>query len=141
MYKALNYWVFGGFDGQRTPEEFIDWAAEQGLDGVELTVGDCLPVELSEARCRAIAAYARGNGIDLVLQLPSRLSAGTGVVYSKPEMDITVEIMKLLGIEEPAEEDDEDASSVDESAKAKAENPAPQAEKTVTAAPAAEKGE
>lgn len=65
MYKALNYWVFGGFDGQRTPEEFIDWAAEQGLDGVELTVGDCLPVELSEARCRAIAAYARERGVGL----------------------------------------------------------------------------
>ncbi len=77
---------------------------------------------------RAIAAYARGNGIDLVLQLPSRLSAGTGVIYSKPEMDITGEIMKLLGIEEPEEEDEEDASEA-ESPKAKEESPAPQAEK------------
>ncbi len=89
---------------------------------------------------RAIAAYARGNGFDLVLQLPSRLSAGTGVIYSKPEMDITAEVMKLLGIEEP-EEDDEEASSDAESPKAKEESPAPQAEKTETAAPAAEKGE
>ena len=77
---------------------------------------------------RAIAAYARGNGIDLVLQLPSRLSAGTGVIYSKPEMDITVEIMKLLGIEEP-EEEDADAAS------AEADTPAPKAE---TATPAAQ---
>ena len=84
---------------------------------------------------RAIAAYARGNGIDLVLQLPSRLSAGTGVIYSKPEMDITVEIMKLLGIEEPEEEEDEEAASSEvESPKAKAESPAPKAEAAPPAA-------
>ena len=77
---------------------------------------------------RAIAAYARGNGYDLVLQLPSRLSAGTGVIYSKPEMDITVEIMKLLGIEEPEEEDEEAASSEVESPKSKVESPEPKAE-------------
>ena len=89
---------------------------------------------------RAIAAYARGNGFDLVLQLPSRLSAGTGVIYSKPEMDITAEVMKLLGIEEPEEEEEESASEVD-NPKAKEENAAPQAEKTETAVPTAEKGE
>ncbi len=63
---------------------------------------------------RAIAAYAKGNGIDLVLQLPSKLSAGSGVIYSKPEMDITQAIMKLMGIpdEEPEEEDD-DAKQAD----------------------------
>ena len=48
MYKALNYWVFGGFDGQKTPYEFIDWAAEKGLDGVELTVGDALSPDITE---------------------------------------------------------------------------------------------
>ena len=36
MYKALNYWVFGGFGPNRTPYEFIDFANAQGLDGVEL---------------------------------------------------------------------------------------------------------
>ena len=61
----------------------------------------------------AVAAYAKGNGIDLVLQLPSKLSPGTGVVYSKPEMDITAAIMKLLGIEEPAEEDEDDDDSIE----------------------------
>ena len=90
---------------------------------------------------RAIAAYARGNGFDLVLQLPSRLSAGTGVIYSKPEMDITADVMKLLGIEEPEEEEEESASSEAASPKAKEDSPALQAEKTETAAPAAEKGE
>ena len=77
---------------------------------------------------RAIAAYAKGNGFDLVLQLPSRLSAGTGVIYSKPEMDITVDVMKLLGIEEPADEEGEDAPEAD-SPKAKEKSPAPQAAK------------
>ena len=55
MYKALNYWVFGGFDGQKTPYEFIDWAAEKGLDGVELTVGDALSPDITEEECRKIA--------------------------------------------------------------------------------------
>ena len=54
MYKALNYWVFGGFDGQKTPYEFIDWAAEKGLDGVELTVGDALSPDITEEECRKI---------------------------------------------------------------------------------------
>lgn len=63
MYKALNYWVFGGFGPNRTPQEFIDFAAEQGLDGVELTVGDCLPEGVSEAECRTIAAYAKDRGV------------------------------------------------------------------------------
>ena len=55
-----------------------------------------------------IGEYARENGIDLVLQLPSKLSPGAGVIYSKPEMDITAEIMKKMDIpdEEPAPEDE-----------------------------------
>ena len=65
MYKALNYWVFGGFDGSRTPFEFIDWAAAAGLDGVELTVGDCLKPDITERECRAVAEYARKKGIGL----------------------------------------------------------------------------
>ena len=65
MYKALNYWVFGGFGPAKTPREFIDFAAEQGLDGVELTVGDCVPEDISEAECRAIAAYAAEKGVGL----------------------------------------------------------------------------
>ena len=52
MYKALNYWVFGGFGPNKTPYEFIDFAKAQGLDGVELTVGDCLSIDVDEAECR-----------------------------------------------------------------------------------------
>jgi len=65
MYKALNYWVFGGFAPNKTPYEFIDFARTQGLDGVELTVGDCLPVDISESECRRIAAYAKERGVGL----------------------------------------------------------------------------
>ena len=65
MYKALNYWVFGGFTGEKTPYEFIDFAVAQGLDGVELTVGDALKVDITEAECRKIAAYAAEKKIGL----------------------------------------------------------------------------
>ena len=75
---------------------------------------------------RAIAAYAKGNGIDLVLQLPSKLSPGTGVVYSKPEMDITAAIMELMGIsdEEPQEEGEGDEKPADAPAAADAKDEA-----------------
>ena len=65
MYKALNYWVFGGFGPNKTPYEFIDFAKEQGLDGVELTLDDCLPATADEATCRKIAAYAAEKGVGL----------------------------------------------------------------------------
>ena len=65
MYKALNYWVFGGFGPNRTPYEFIDFAKAQGLDGVELTVGDCLSADIDEPECRRIAAYAKEKGVGL----------------------------------------------------------------------------
>ena len=65
MYKALNYWVFGGFGPNKTPYEFIDFAKAQGLDGVELTLDDCLSVTITEDECRKIAAYAKEKGVGL----------------------------------------------------------------------------
>ena len=65
MYKALNYGVFGGFGPNRTPDEFIDFAAEHGLDGVELTFGDAVAEDVSEAECRRIAQYAKSRGVGL----------------------------------------------------------------------------
>ncbi len=65
MYKAINYWVFGGFSGEKTPFEFIDFAAEQKLDGVELTVGDALSIDITREECRRIAAYAAEKKIGL----------------------------------------------------------------------------
>ena len=65
MYIALNSWIYCGFGGEKTPRAFIDWAAEKGLDGVELTVGDCLSVDTTEAEAKDLAAYAKARGIGL----------------------------------------------------------------------------
>jgi hypothetical protein len=35
-YIALNGWIYCGFGGEKKPREFIDWAAAQSLDGVEI---------------------------------------------------------------------------------------------------------
>ena len=64
-YIALNGWIYCGFGGEKKPREFIDWAAEKGLDGIELTVGDCLSVDTSEAEAKSIAAYAKEKGVGL----------------------------------------------------------------------------
>ena len=64
-YVALNGWIYCGFGGEKKPREFIDWAAEKGLDGVEFTVGDCLPVETGEAEAKELAAYAKAKGVGL----------------------------------------------------------------------------
>ena len=65
MYKALNYWVYGGFTGEKTAYEFIDFAVKNELDGVELTVCDCLDPDISEEECRKIAAYAAEKKIGI----------------------------------------------------------------------------
>ena len=65
MYKALNYWVYGGFGPAKTPKQFIDFAAKRGLDGVELTVGDCIPLDIEEPECWQIKAYAASRNIGL----------------------------------------------------------------------------
>ena len=64
-YIALNGWIYCGFGGEKTPREFIDWAAANGLDGVELTVGDCLSVDVAEAEAKSLAAYAKEKGVGL----------------------------------------------------------------------------
>ena len=64
-YIALNAWIYCGFGGEKKPREFIDWAAEKGLDGVELTVGDCLSVDTTEAEAKDLAAYAKAKGVGL----------------------------------------------------------------------------
>ena len=65
MYKALNYWVFGGFADNKTPYEFIDFAVEQGLDGVELTVGDALSIDITAEECKKITDYAKSKNIGI----------------------------------------------------------------------------
>mgnify|MGYP003298985410 CR=1 FL=1 len=64
-YIALNGWIYCGFGGEKSPREFIDWAAEKGLDGIELTVGDCLSADTTEAEAKELAAYAKSKGVGL----------------------------------------------------------------------------
>ena len=64
-YIALNGWIYCGFGGEKKPCEFIDWAAEKGLDGVELTVADCLPIDTTETEARELSAYAKAKGVGL----------------------------------------------------------------------------
>ncbi len=66
MYKALNYWVFGGYTGEKTPYEFIDWASQkEAIDGIELTGGDSFSLEISREECEKIRAYAAEKGVGL----------------------------------------------------------------------------
>jgi hexulose-6-phosphate isomerase len=64
-YIALNAWIYCGFGGEKKPREFIDWAAAKGLDGVEITVGDCLSVDTTEAEAKELAAYAKSKSVGL----------------------------------------------------------------------------
>ncbi len=66
FYKALNYWVLGGFEGGKSPFQAIDDVSAMGLDGVELTFGDCIKEDVSEGECKKIAAYARDRNVGLV---------------------------------------------------------------------------
>ena len=65
MYKAINYWVLGGFDGEKGPYAAIEDAKKWGLDGVELTVGDCLSIDITEEECGKVKAAAEDAGIGL----------------------------------------------------------------------------
>jgi Skp family chaperone for outer membrane proteins len=56
---------------------------------------------------KAIAAYAKAKHLDLVLQLPGeKLGAVSGVLYAAPAMNITTNIMKLMGIRPEPPKDD-----------------------------------
>ena len=64
-YAAINTWVLGGFDGSRDAFKCIDSAAEFGVDGVELTVGDVVPVTADEAFCKKVREYAASKNIGI----------------------------------------------------------------------------
>ncbi len=65
FYKAINYWVLGGFEGIKSAYDAIDDAKAMGLDGIELTFGDCLMENITEEECKKIAQYAATKGIGL----------------------------------------------------------------------------
>ncbi len=76
-YAALNAWVLGGFGGERDAFACIDDAAEFGMDGVELTIGDVVPWGTTAEECRRIREYARERGIGL-------RSVASGCGWSRP---------------------------------------------------------
>ena len=65
FYKAINSWVIAGFGGEKNPYEAIECAASYGLDGLELTVGDCVAVDTSQEECDKIKAFADEKNIGL----------------------------------------------------------------------------
>jgi len=65
FYKAINSWVIAGFGGEKTPFEAIEYAASYGLDGIELTVGDCVSIDATEEECAKIKAFAQKKNIGL----------------------------------------------------------------------------
>ncbi len=65
FYKAINSWVIAGFGGEKTPYEAIEYAVSYGLDGIELTVGDCVSVDISQEECGKIKTFAQEKGIGL----------------------------------------------------------------------------
>ncbi len=65
FYKAINAWVLAGFGGERTPYDVISDAAEFGLDGAELTVGDCVSIDTTAEECAKIRAFAAEKNIGL----------------------------------------------------------------------------
>ena len=64
-FKAINYWVLGGFEGEKTPYQAIDDALELNLDGIELTYGECLRENITEEECKRIKNYADNKKIGL----------------------------------------------------------------------------
>lgn len=106
MYKALNYWVFGGFDGQKTPYEFIDFAVETGLDGVEFTFGDIIKEDITADECAKISEYAKSKNIGLRTMASGAywgLSlASTDEAERQKALNFTrryIEVASLLGVE------------------------------------------
>jgi len=64
-YKAINYWVLGGFEGAKTAKQAIDDVADMGLDGIELTFGEVLPEDITMKACDEIKKYADDKNIGL----------------------------------------------------------------------------
>jgi len=64
-YKAINYWVLGGFEGAKDAKQAIDEVAEMGLDGIELTFGEVIPENITMKACDEIKKYAKEKNIGL----------------------------------------------------------------------------
>ena len=63
MYKALNDWVLGGFEGKMDVFDMIHFAARKKLDGLELTFGSSLPFTTTQGDCCGYRACATANKV------------------------------------------------------------------------------
>lgn len=63
MIKSINYWVLGGFEGNKSAEEAIDDIASMGIEALELTFGDVLKQDITEQRCKEIVEYAKSKNV------------------------------------------------------------------------------
>ena len=114
MYKALNSWVFGGFGPNKTPYEFIDYAAAKGLDGVEMTIGDCLDIETDEATCRAIAAYAKEKGLTFDIEVDGGLKPDNIALATEAGANVIVAGSAIFLSPDPKRVIDEMRATADE---------------------------
>lgn len=64
-FKAINYWVLGGFEGEKSPVDAIEDVRKMGLDGIELTFGDCLKENITEDECKNILEAAENKNVKL----------------------------------------------------------------------------
>ncbi len=106
MYKAINYWVLGGFDEKKGPYSAIKDTSDWGLDGLEITVGDCIPADITEEECARIKAaavaakiglrtLASGNYWGCSLGSPNETERLAAVEFTKKYIQIAV----WLGVE------------------------------------------
>jgi L-ribulose-5-phosphate 3-epimerase len=63
--KVINYWVLGGFEGEKSAINAIKDAKAMNMDGIELTFGDCLKEDITESECLEILNAAKEQGVAL----------------------------------------------------------------------------
>ncbi len=105
--KALNYWVIGGFEGDKPAEEAMDDVLSMGMDAIELTFDGCIKRGVTEDRCKEIKKAAEDKGVKLV-SLATGYYLGTGALSAADEderkkaVEFTKEYLKVaswLGID------------------------------------------
>ena len=78
LVKSINYWSYpGGLDASLPIETFLQWAKEDGFEGVELAISDggILSLEVTEKQCLEWAKMAADLGL-------KTLSVASGIYWS-----------------------------------------------------------
>lgn len=64
LVKSLNYWSMpGGLEGKTDPRDFIRAARRFGFEAIEMGLGDAIPLDATEAHCRALRKEAEDAGL------------------------------------------------------------------------------